>query len=60
MEFNIKDLKKWRNEHKITQGEIAVALSVNLSSVQAWERGYAKPNEANLQKLLKFIKDVGD
>ena len=47
-------------EHKITQGEMAVALSVNLSSVQAWERGYTKPNEENLQKLLKFIKDVGD
>ena len=60
MEFNIKDLKKWRMEHKITQGEMAVALSVNLSSVQAWERGYTKPNEENLQKLLKFIKDVGD
>lgn len=60
MSFKLKDLKEWRIRHKLTQGDIAVALSVNLSSVQAWERGYAKPNESNLEKLLKYIESVGD
>lgn len=60
MEFELKKLREWRLKNKITQGDIAVALSVNLSSVQAWERGYAKPNENNLAKLLQFVKEVGE
>ena len=60
MTFKLENLREWRQQHKITQGDIAVALSVNLSSVQACERGYAKPNETNMAKLLKFVESVGD
>lgn len=51
-------IKKWRTEHGLSQGAVAVGIGVNLNSVQSWERGYNHPKQENFDKLIAFIDKI--
>ena len=50
------DIRKLRNELKITQSELAVKCGVSLTTIQLWERGVSTPKEENLIKLKEVLK----
>ena len=50
------DLRKLRDEHKMTQSEVARKVGVSLMSYQLWERGVMNPSEQNKEKLEKLFK----
>ena len=53
-----KDIKRIRKKINASQGVFARYLNVNPSTVQKWEQGVVKPQNAAL-KLLNLIDDLG-
>lgn len=53
-----KDIKKIREKMNASQGVFARYLNVNPSTVQKWEQGTVRPQNAVL-KLLNLINDFG-
>lgn len=49
------NLKKKREELKMTQLEVAKACNVSLMTYQLWERGAMNPNEENFKKLIEVL-----
>jgi transcriptional regulator with XRE-family HTH domain len=55
----IKQLEKYRLEHRITQQALAKQLGVAFCTVNRWLNGKTKPNkiqEYQIRKLLKIDK----
>ena len=50
------DLRKLRDEHKMTQSDVARKIGVSLMSYQLWERGVMNPSEQNKEKLEKLFE----
>jgi transcriptional regulator with XRE-family HTH domain len=50
------DLKKRRNELKLSQTAVAVAVGVSLTTYQLWERGATTPRPENLVKLKRALQ----
>ena len=49
------DVKKLREQKKMTQIDLAVKLGVSPSTIRTWERGY-KPSPENMAKLKEIFK----
>lgn len=56
MRKNNFDLKKFREEHKITQQEVAALCKVSLRTVQSWESNNTMPDKYFAQ--LRSIKSI--
>lgn len=48
-------LAQLREDHGLTQAEIARALGVNASSVSRWESGELRPRPARAAALLELL-----
>jgi|AntRauTorckE6833_2_1112554.scaffolds.fasta_scaffold105619_2 DNA-binding XRE family transcriptional regulator len=55
-EFISEELKKYREENKKTQIDMAKYFEVALSTYQMWEKGVATPNEKNLPHVIDIIE----
>jgi transcriptional regulator with XRE-family HTH domain len=55
--FELEKLKAIRKELGFTQIEVAKKVGVSLTSYQLWERGVSKPNEENMKKLERALKE---
>ena len=56
--LSAKEIKKIRLRMNASQGIFARYLNVNPSTIQKWEQGTVKPQNAAL-KLLNLINDLG-
>lgn len=60
--MDIKDLKKWRSDHKITQKKLGELLGVTVLTVARWETGVRKiPSFLHLalKELERDLKTTG-
>jgi len=48
-------LKELRIEKKLSQKELALALSVSQRSISSWETGFRQPDFESLEKIAKFF-----
>lgn len=55
MAFLGENLKKIRQEHKLTQIELANMLGISQKSYSHWENGKCKPNYEKLEKIADFF-----
>lgn len=55
--MKLKEMKKLRLGLNMTQGDVAKALGVSLTSVQLWEKEITSPTPYNLKKLKKLLKE---
>lgn len=56
--FTPKQIKQIRDKVRVSQGVFAALLNVNPSTVQKWEQGKVKPQNAAL-RLLNIIDSKG-
>lgn len=49
------DLRQFREEHDLTQTDMAIECSVGIETYRRWEIGVASPNEKNMKKLQEVI-----
>jgi putative transcriptional regulator len=56
--FSPKQIKQIRDKVRVSQGVFAALLNVNPSTVQKWEQGKVKPQNAAL-RLLNIIDAKG-
>ena len=49
------DVKRWREDHKLTQEDLARLLGVRALSVSRWERGAQKPPGNLLELALEAL-----
>ena len=49
------NLKKLREEKKLSQADIAKLLGVHINTYINWERSCGKPSPENLEKLEKLF-----
>ena len=56
--FSPKQIKQIRDKVRVSQGVFAALLNVNPSTVQKWEQGRVKPQNAAL-RLLNIIDAKG-
>lgn len=57
--MDIKRLREIRESKGLTQVEMANLVGVSLNGYVRWEQGANKPNEENLKKLKKALKEAG-
>ena len=48
-------LKEMRIEKKLSQKELAEALSVSQRSISSWETGFRQPDFETLEKIAKYF-----
>lgn len=53
--FSARRLKQIREEHRLSQSQIAQVLGINRSSYNSWESGRAIPNQKNRDGLAKLF-----
>lgn len=53
-EYLADDIKRLRNNLHCSQNVLAAYLNVSLNTIQAWEQGFRRPNQAAL-RLLEII-----
>ena len=58
MEFKDIDFKEFRKKYKLTQGDMAVKLDINIATYRHWEKSYARPNAENEKKLIALIEKI--
>ena len=51
-----ENIRRLRNERKITQTELAKALNTTLKTVSHWETGYTEPSVCQLIAIADFFK----
>lgn len=51
-----KSLKMLRNEHKLSQSELAEILQTTIKSISHWETGYSEPSIDQLIALADYFK----
>ena len=56
--FTPKEIQRLRGRVRVSQGVFAALLNVNTSTVQKWEQGVVKPQNAAL-RLLSIIDAKG-
>lgn len=56
--LSAKQIRAIRNKMNASQGVFAMYLNVNPSTIQKWEQGSIRPNNAAL-KLLNIINEKG-
>lgn len=56
-QFDLKDLKKWREERGLTIPYISKQIGMRTVTIKALEEGKQKPQKRSLDKLLKFIRE---
>jgi len=49
------DIKKLRQEKKLTQWELAKLVGVSVNAVVMWEREVSEPKPENMQKLKEVL-----
>lgn len=52
-------LRRFRQEHRLTQRELAVFLGVNQKTISRWERGIDQPNPETRDRLKSVLGDGG-
>ncbi len=57
-EYTSKEIRKLREKSRASQGVFAALLNVNPSTVQKWEQGSVRPQNAAL-KLLDIVDRQG-
>jgi|AntDeeMetagen681_2_1112603.scaffolds.fasta_scaffold24125_2 DNA-binding transcriptional regulator YiaG len=58
MEFEDIDFKEFREKYKLTQGDMAVKLGVNIATYRQWEKNHASPNAENEKKLIALVEKI--
>ena len=58
MEFKDIDFKEFRKKYKLTQGDMAVKLDINIATYRHWEKSYASPNAENEKKLIALVEKI--
>lgn len=54
--MELKDkIKVLRQEHHLTQAQIAEGTQVDQSTVSYWEKGRQEPNKKQREELCKFL-----
>lgn len=53
--MDMLDLKRARHALKMTQADVARQVGVSLATYLLWERGVGRPNEENLEKLMRVM-----
>lgn len=56
-EFDLKNLKQWREERGLTILDISKMTGMRTVTIKALEEGKQKPQKRSLDKLLKFISE---
>ena len=51
-----EELKKYREENKKTQMDMAKYIDVALSTYQLWEKAVALPNDENFPHVIDIIE----
>ncbi len=59
MKINLK-IKELRLERKLTQAELAIALSVDRTTLVKWERGTHSPDLVKLVEIADFFDVSAD
>ena len=54
----MKNLKQIRKSLRLSQMDLAQKVGVSLVTIQLWERGISRPNEANKIELLRVIAEL--
>lgn len=57
--MNREEIKALRVSLRLTQGEFAEKLGVDLNTVSRWETGTKKPSLRNLRKIEELRNQVG-
>ena len=52
------NLKQIRKSLGLSQMDLAQKVGVSLVTIQLWERGISRPNEANKIELLRVIAEL--
>jgi DNA-binding XRE family transcriptional regulator len=52
------NLKQFREDHDVTQVEMARGVGVSLGAYIKWEQQVINPNEKNEKNLLKLIEEI--
>lgn len=59
MEFG-SNLKKYREQKKIKQSELAEKIGVNQKDISRWERGERVPGAENIKKIAETLNVSAD
>lgn len=54
----MENLKQIRKSLRLSQMDLAQKVGVSLVTIQLWERGISRPNEANKIELLRVIAEL--
>jgi DNA-binding transcriptional regulator YiaG len=54
----MENLKQIRKSLGLSQMDLAQKVGVSLMTIQLWERGISRPNEANKIELLRVITEL--
>ena len=54
----MENLKQIRKSLGLSQMDLAQKVGVSLVTIQLWERGISRPNEANKIELLRVIAEL--
>lgn len=57
-EFESDDIRKLRQEKRLTQQELAVKLGVGIATVKRWEAGESRPRDEHREALLKLQAEI--
>jgi DNA-binding transcriptional regulator YiaG len=52
------EIKAWRNDHGLTQEELAREVGVSWSTIAKWEGGQRSPNRFTLPLLERAIQRI--
>ena len=58
MKFKDIDFKEFRKKYKLTQGDMAIKLGVNIITYRYWEKSYTNPNAENVKKLIALVEKI--
>ena len=50
------NIKKMRQDKKLTQWEVAKMVGVSVNAVVMWERGVSQPKPENMEKLKEALE----
>ena len=54
-ECEVMDVKTWREQHQLTQRELANLLGLDPQTISRWERGVKQPHGRVLELALRAL-----
>ncbi len=59
MKWGKQEIKQLRKRLKMTQGELALSLGVDIKTITRWETGERRPSQLALRELTRLAKKAG-